>query len=312
MGDVGTIVAWAAELDERDLRALANRFLGREIAGIVVERKETTRPRRVADRYVAEASLIGQRVPAFRAAIHESARCLLLDGFVEYPFNRRSLLTRACEQPAAWGNLAHTAIDFCARLTHAGALPAKFTNQVRSFAVAAAVQGGGSGPQWGWVDLLSRDCLSLGSRASVDGGGGVSAEQCQRKKRRLISNRAPETSIAMRIQGKLTRTLSDTPSLGSAKTHLYKTYSAPPCTLFSSGRCRGTLVRLQDESHPHRQVSILQEPSVIPSSIGEQFQADYWRFAAGGTHSAETLEGRAMAAERRYSMDLSDGVLPNP
>lgn len=312
--DIHTIVTWVLDLDDSDRRGLANRFLGREICGIPAS-QSGNRPRRIADRYVAEVALIAQASSVFREAICASARRLFLDGFVEYPFNGRGVLLLACERPEQWGSLAHTAVDLAARLVRAGALRVAFAHELRSTAVAAAVRDHGCGLAWGWVDLLSNlDSRRLAQSITTSVVRSSSLRtQCGQHDLKISHN--SKTSFQQKAEVARCCALSDEP-LGNSPVlairGLPRTQSAPASLPSSCGRCRGTLLRLQDEAQPYCCVSVTSEVTVIPIVIQGRFRADYWRFAVGGDHSRKTLEVRARVAEIAYSQHLTQSILSQP
>lgn len=190
--------------------------------------------------------------------------------------------------------MAHTAIDFAARLVRMGALRVAFANELRSTAVAAATRDNGCGPAWGWVDLLS-------SPESRHLDSNVAMRVVQSSARRTQCGQ--HHSKGSNSQVTLCRSLSDGPSRNSSGGGiggLPRTQSTPASLPSYCGRCRGTLLRLQDEAQPYCCVSVASEVTVIPVVIEERFHADYWRFVAGGEHSIETLEQRARAAATAY------------
>lgn len=133
---------WSGEFGDDDLQLLVGFFLGAGVGGAKRRKsgqgQEIQRRRYVSERYVAEALAISKVVPAFSASLLASARHLLISGLDGPPYNGDSLLHRAATDPNDWAAWAHTALDFVARLMHAGVLPEAFTTEVLTSAKAAS------------------------------------------------------------------------------------------------------------------------------------------------------------------------------
>lgn len=268
------VVKIALQHSEIELRRLAGRFLGLEVAGVRIERRSGRPARKVAERHVVEAWLLSQSVPAFRAALLASARRLLLGGLSEVPLHGRSLLKLAHSSPGCWAKLAHTAIDFAGRLILSGALP-------RAFAAELLAEFASLPPN---EEGCKMSCLGLLIILPA-----VSRPYDARRVSFLRSSHPTRTSSVG-----YTRCLS--PPLGPVT----RTQSAP-ATYTVHRRDVGTSLHSQDESQPYSSISFNSTTKsmhdVIPSTIEAAALADYWRFAAGGEHTVRQLEEWAVCAE---------------
>lgn len=168
--DPVTIASWiksrrnSGAFSDDDLQALAGLFLGerskalcdqseakrREDGGAPRQAKisaafiagaeysSKNRSHRVSDRYVAEAAMICAHVPELRGWMLAAARNLLIDGIAAEPYDGQTLLCLASLDAEKWTEWARTALDYTARLMHAGVLPEEFRDEVRSSTAAGS------------------------------------------------------------------------------------------------------------------------------------------------------------------------------
>lgn len=297
--DPSTMARHANELSPEELAALANRFLGAEITGVLVTRSKARngdRPvRRVTERHVAEAALIGDSRQVFRESLLVGARRLLVGGFAESPFHGQGMLELAHECPGEWAKLAVTALDFTGRLIKAGALPRAFAAELLK----------------GLAELPPK-MLALGMlmvlpavRSSVHGAR--RAQMYQRARgglaRTLSSSSSPACSRSM-----------DSSGLRRLRSGMTRTFTAPP--RLNCSRTVGTCLHLQDDFQPYTCISVnfaskKGAPAEAGPSIPDSFLPDYWRYSAGGEHLPDDLEKRARKADAELDLLAQEAESPS-
>eukprot|EP00408_Alexandrium_pacificum_P002386 CAMPEP_0171212900 /NCGR_PEP_ID=MMETSP0790-20130122/30370_1 /TAXON_ID=2925 /ORGANISM="Alexandrium catenella, Strain OF101" /LENGTH=269 /DNA_ID=CAMNT_0011678597 /DNA_START=1 /DNA_END=810 /DNA_ORIENTATION=+ len=217
----------------------------------------------------------------------------------EQPLSGRSLLTLALWDPPQWARLAHTAVDFTARLISAGALPRAFASEI--LAGLAGLPQTDEGSRM----LLLGIVTVLPAAGCVPGHGHGHGNLHDHLQRRSESRSLLPRSESTR--------LPENPSR-SASSSLFKTRSAP-ADLGPRRRSTGTYVRPHEHDAVHSppcQVSFgttgsllapccgrggCVAPEIIPSVIHLCDLPAYWREAAGGSLSEAELEKRAAEAE---------------
>ncbi|CAE8728638.1 unnamed protein product [Polarella glacialis] len=271
--DADVVTAWVAELEESELHALADRFLGSEIAGVAVRLHSCRPARRVADRHVVEAASLSHAVPAFRTALLASAKSLLVGGLNKPPLHGRSLLRSAHECPGHWAKLAYTALDFVCRLISARALPTAFIAEL--LVVFADMTLTGEGCKMSVLGLLSLlravrpSCLVRHCRRA---GRSATAPSCMQA---FLDPPIPRKTSASAWVSVRTRSIG---------TSLRPHDDSQPYCCISTGGAPGQKVRID-----------------IMPAIAEHLLPDYWRWAAGGEHSAEELKLLARRSEAACS-----------
>lgn len=298
--DASCAVSRAAGLDDGQLRILAGQFLGPSVGGVRIELRKCHNAWRVADRHVADASLLVQHVPHFRASLFTSARRLLLGGLPSEEcraLRGQSLLRLAHERPFMWAKLAYTALDFACRLMQEGALPTAL-----ALDVLVLIQNQG----WNeWVLGLLK-ILSVIRRAPAHSG--KRSTIVRRKSSRSVLGAAKLAEQRPSVQ----RTMSaPQPGVCLQEGSLARAQTAPPTTFVH----RGTSLRPHDVHQANfAAVSFsgasgrLVTHEVIPSEIKGCDLPEYWRSAAGGEHSEADLELRARQAEEAWKFQFQLGT----
>jgi len=298
--DPEVVAGLAADLDDRELAAVADRFLGEEIAGVTVEIKMRRPPRLVADRYVTEAVLIGQRAPAFREYLLSSARSLLLGSrHKRFPLNGRSLLRLADDDAEVWAKVAHTALNFACRLMQRNALPGAFAAEI----IVVLADLSPTAVLLGLSTVLP--AASASSRASIRRRLDASPWYCTCPSTPV---RPPEGFLAQ-MRAWSTPAFPASPPPPLPMTRVLSMPAPPPVTM----RDVGTSLRPQEAQpldvvrskkrnlpkilvHSYSSILVSKYADEVPH-IEMCFLADYWLHAAGGEHSPAQLEDRARKAE---------------
>jgi len=263
----------ASSLSESELEALAERFLGNEVAGVAVEIKDRRPPRLVTERHVEEAAILAELSPAFRKGLLASARRLLLGcERQKAPLCGRSLLRLADESAEKWAKLAHTALHFASRLL-GGALPRAFAAEI--IAVLADLSPTGL--------LLGLSTVLPAARKG----------RCQMSRSASLSRSFSEpTPRLFRPERSRTQSFPAWPSKRSVGTSLrpqdYKTFELSPS--------QGCSI-LKVPVYPCCRVSFTATPAEEVPDIELSLLPDYWRFCAGGEHLPSELEDLAKHAE---------------
>eukprot|EP00931_Biecheleriopsis_adriatica_P069186 TRINITY_DN4305_c1_g1_i1.p1 TRINITY_DN4305_c1_g1~~TRINITY_DN4305_c1_g1_i1.p1 ORF type:complete len:532 (-),score=64.80 TRINITY_DN4305_c1_g1_i1:80-1675(-) len=296
---------------------------------------------KVAERYVNEAVTLAKQSSAFRAGLVAGTRRLLLGSSHENLRGRCSgLLRLAQECPDMWAKLAYTALDFATRLIQAGALPKALIAEFLAIMITlygGAPNASSRAGSEGWILGLVKVTPLLKSgvqrrksyarpRRSSSGfsavetrprrsssGLGASVAVCMVRRESLF--KVPEVHGS----GRLMRTRSVPSNVGyvttalpggcfphkdlSTENSLWRTQTAPPRFTHSVG----TSLRPHDTHQNNHIISYSGadashvKAEIIPSEIEPCDLPDYWRHAAGGEHTPETLEKLASAAEDQLS-----------
>ncbi|CAK0878654.1 unnamed protein product [Prorocentrum cordatum] len=307
--DPSSLAEEASRLDDAQLDALADRFLGDQIAGVAIVPKERRRPRLVPGRHAVEASLLAQRAPQFRTRLLLSSRRLLLGSARGGgpPLHGRSLLRLADEQPGRWARLAHTALNFACRLIQAGALPRALTAEI----VEALGELSPMALVLGLSTVLGHAPSAVGGCASacpppparpetlhVGPPQRISLAEAGRAATEPAAARAPAPTL-------LARTQSTPAEFWVARRHVgtsLRPHAAESQQLKWGVRAwvhHDAMITLPDQR---------KAADTIPIEVAPQDVPAYWRCAAGGEHSPAELEARARRAEEALSAVAAAGA----